>query len=139
MEPTDPALVSIARKVRDGRRLDAADGEAVFATGDVHALGALADEVRRKRHGARTYYIVNRHINYTNRCVLACRFCGFRRAPDSGDARDMTIDEIAAAAGEAARAGGTEVHVTGGLHPTWRIDRYERMVGRFAPPGPSCT
>jgi len=136
MQSTDPALVAVAEKVRAARRLDAADGEAIFATGDIHALGALADEVRRKRHGRRTYYNVNRHINYTNRCILACRFCGFGRGGDADDARDMTIDEIAAAAEQTAQASGTEVHVTGGLHPTWRIEHYEQMVRAIRSAGP---
>jgi len=124
----DSAFSAVAEKLRSGRRLDAADGEVLFATSDVHALGALADRVRRARHGANTYYNVNRHINYTNRCVLACRFCGFRRAPTDAGAHDIPIDQIAALARQTAEAGGTEVHITGGLHPHWKIDYYERML-----------
>ncbi len=43
------------------------------------ALGALANLVRERLHGDRTYYIINRHINYTNICVNGCRFCAFSR------------------------------------------------------------
>ena len=134
---TDPALKPIAAKLREGLRLDAADGLTLLTTSDLHGLGALADRVRRRRHGRRTYYNVNRHINYTNRCILACRFCGFRRDADSDQAHEMTLDEIAAVAAETARLGGSEVHVTGGLHPQWRIEYYEQMVRaiRTAAPG----
>ena len=121
-------LYRIARKISRGERLDAADGEAMFAAGDIHALGSLADEVRRRRHGDAAYYNVNRHINYTNQCVLACLFCGFRRSPGEADATEMTIEDIAAAARHAAENGATEVHLTGGLHPKWKIDYYEAML-----------
>ncbi|MEP0847952.1 MAG: radical SAM protein [Phycisphaerae bacterium] len=30
-------------------------------------------------HGRRAYYNINRHINYTNYCVLRCKFCSFYR------------------------------------------------------------
>ena len=125
---TDPALEPILAKVCQGQRLDSADGCALLATRDLHGLGALADHVRRARHGRRTYYNVNRHIHYTNRCVLACRFCGFRREATSPQAREMTLEETAAIAARTARCGGSEVHVTGGLHPHWRIEHYEGML-----------
>jgi len=137
VEPTDPALIEISRKVHSGVRLEAADGEALYATRDLHALGSLADLVRRRRHGGRTFYIVNRHINYTNRCVLACLFCGFRRSPGDADAIEMSLQDVAAVAESAAQAGAREVHVTGGLHPKWKIDRYEQMLAAIRQSAPA--
>lgn len=52
---------TIAPAVRDaaraGRRLDAADVRALAALTDILSVGALADEVRRARHGAATTFV----------------------------------------------------------------------------------
>ena len=62
----DPQLNRLAPKVEAGERLSFADGMALYATDDLAALSKLADTVRRRLHGRRTYYNVNRHFNYTN-------------------------------------------------------------------------
>ena len=132
----DPALSAIAEKVHAGRRLNGADGVALLATRDIHTLGELADAVRRRLHGQTVYYNVNRHINYTNVCVLRCRFCGFARRPGGEGAYELSVERVAELAAQAAEAGATEVHLTGGLHPRWQIDRYEAMlqgIGAAAP------
>lgn len=133
----DPALAAIGRKLAAGERLDEADGVAMLATRDLHGLGALADGVRRRLHGAVAWYNVNRHINYTNVCVLRCKFCGFCRRPGEEGAYELPNERIAEIAREAAERGATEVHVTGGLHPRWGIEHYEEMVRgiRTAAPG----
>ncbi|MEM9416400.1 MAG: aminofutalosine synthase MqnE, partial [Planctomycetota bacterium] len=77
----DPALHAIADKVYAGQRLSAADGLALLTTCDVWTLGELAHHVRQQRHGDAAYYNVNRHLNYSNLCVLSCKFCEFHRKP----------------------------------------------------------
>ena len=44
-------LDEIRKKVREGVRLTAEDGLALFLEPDVLAVGQLANEVREKRHG----------------------------------------------------------------------------------------
>ncbi len=121
-EPLDEALVPICEKVRAGRRLTHADGMRLFETRDIFTLGRLANLVRERLHGRKAYYNINRHINYTNYCVLRCKFCAFfRQYPRDGapppDGYEMSIDEIVETAARAAAAGATEVHIVGGLHP----------------------
>ena len=71
------ALQPLARKVRDGVRLDEADAVLCFTTPDVLHLGRLAHHVRTRLHGSTAYFNVNRHINPTNICVYTynCKFC----------------------------------------------------------------
>ncbi|MFQ5430429.1 MAG: hypothetical protein ACE5E1_08990, partial [Phycisphaerae bacterium] len=76
---TDHCLADIAEKVQAGRRLTHEDGVRLYRSRDIHALGRLANLVRERLHGDVAYYNVNRHINYTNYCVLRCRFCSFYR------------------------------------------------------------
>ena len=72
-------LVDIAARVARGERLSREDGLALMHTPHLAALGAFANTVRERLHGDRTYYIINRHLNYTNICVNQCRFCAFSR------------------------------------------------------------
>lgn len=74
-----PALAGISRKVESGQRLTFDDGVALFRSRDIHEIGRLANLVRERLHGNVAYYNVNRHINYTNYCVLRCKFCSFYR------------------------------------------------------------
>jgi aminodeoxyfutalosine synthase len=69
----DPRLEPIAAKVLAGQRLSFDDGLALYGTGDVLAVGWLANHVRERMHGDMTYFNVNRHINPTNVCVAACK------------------------------------------------------------------
>jgi len=124
----DRDLARIAEKVRTGRRLDLADGVSLFACRDVHALGRLADGVRRRRHGDRAYYNINCHINYSNVCTLQCGVCGYARREGQDGAYELTPADVAKRAAQAAAAGATEIHMTGGLHPRWTLDHYEDMV-----------
>jgi aminodeoxyfutalosine synthase len=77
------------------------------------------------------YYIINRHINYSNYCVLRCKFCGFRRPFEVGSkgGYELTVEQIVEQAGQAYAAGATEVHIVGGLHPKLPFQYYVDMVG----------
>ncbi|RMF78207.1 MAG: radical SAM protein [Planctomycetota bacterium] len=136
----DPKLAAIREKVLAGERLTQDDGVALYRTRDVFTLGELANLVRERLHGRAAYYNINRHINYSNYCVLRCKFCAFyrpfpKRAPRSNVAADAPIrdadggyeyslDEIVTMAVEARDAGATEVHIVGGLHPKLPFDWY---------------
>ena len=75
----DARIEPIAEKLFAGERLSFDDGIALYGTGDVLAVGWLANHVRERMHGDVTYFNVNRHINPTNVCVANCRLCAFGR------------------------------------------------------------
>src|SRR6266853_2876078 len=87
----DSRLEPIAAKVLAGERLSFDDGLALYGSGDILAVGWLANHVREKLHGDVTYFNVNRHINPTNVCVAACRLCAFGRKRDSEGAYTMAL------------------------------------------------
>ena len=120
----DPALAPIWGKVQAGERLDYEDGLRLFQTDDLLALGRIADYVKRRLWGDRAFFVVNRHINYSNLCVLACRFCDFARKRGEAGAYEMALEEVLGLIDEEMR----EVHIVGGHHPDWPFERYEEMV-----------
>jgi len=125
---SDPALIPIAQRVQTGEVLSFEDGVALSRSRDLHGIGRLANFVREKLHGDRTYYNRNRHINYTNVCALSCKFCSFYRKRGEEGAYEMPVEQVVAMAGKAADAGATEVHIVGGLHPWLKFDYYLDML-----------
>jgi len=126
---SDKSLELVAEKVAGQQRLDLADGVRLYGSGDIHGIGVLADMVRRRMHGRTAYYNVNRHINYTNYCVLRCKFCSFRRsyAGDGQGGYELSVAEVVEQARQAYEAGATEVHIVGGLHPKLPFEYYMEM------------
>ena len=104
-------------KVMAGNRLDAADAVTLYRTGDILAVGWLANHVRERMHGDRAYFNVNRHINPTNVCVAACRLCAFGRKKDTPGAYTMALEEAFQTAASGYTEAVTEFHIVGGLHP----------------------
>jgi len=118
-------LDAVRRKVESGARLSPAEGEFLFRPEvDLHAVGQLADLVRRRKHGDVAYYNINAHLNPTNVCVYRCPLCAYSRDPGDPGAYVMTRDEILARGEEAASGGATELHVVGGVHPEKDLEWY---------------
>ncbi len=113
----DPRLQPVHDKVLARERLTADDALALYRTGDILAVGWLANSVRERMHGDRTYFNVNRHINPTNVCVAACRLCAFGRKKDSPGSYTMALEEAFQTAASGYTEAVTEFHIVGGLHP----------------------
>jgi len=113
----DVRLHPMADKVLGRERLTADDTLALYRTGDILAVGWLANSVRERMHGDKTYFNVNRHINPTNVCVAACRLCAFGRKKDTPGAYTMALEEAFETAASGYSEAVTEFHIVGGLHP----------------------
>lgn len=124
----DTALAPIAEKVYAGTRLSPEDGMTLLQTRDLHTLGELANFVRRSIHGDAAYYNVNRHMNYSNLCILSCKFCEFHRKPGQDGAYEYSLDDIRKQAETARDSGATEMHIVGGLHPKLPFSYYTDML-----------
>src|SRR5215211_6284397 len=90
----DPTLLPVREKILAGVELSLADGVALFDSRDLHGIGRLANFVREKLHGDKTYYNRNRHINYTNVCALSCKFCSFYRKRGEEGAYEMPVEQV---------------------------------------------
>src|SRR3954466_7646569 len=124
----DRRLESIHEKVLARERLDFDDGLALYRTGDILAVGWLANHVRARMHGDKTYFNVNRHINPTNVGVAACRLCAFGRKKDSPGAYTMALDEAFETAASGYSEAVTEFHIVGGLHPDLPFEYFLDLI-----------
>jgi len=113
----DARLEPIAAKVLARERLTPEDAVALYRSGDILAIGWLANHVRERMHGNTTYFNVNRHINPTNVCVAACRLCAFGRKQGSECSYTMALEEAFETAASGYSEAVTEFHIVGGLHP----------------------
>ena len=79
-------LRDIYEKVEAAQRITEDDCLRMYRSHDLAAIGAMANTVRERKNGNAAYYILNRHINYSNICILDCDFCAFyrRRRQDAG-------------------------------------------------------
>jgi aminodeoxyfutalosine synthase len=122
------ALLRIFSKVEEGKRLSYEDGVTLYRSNDVVGLGRIANLARERKNGEVAYYIVNRHINYSNICKNRCRFCAFSRTKGEQGAFEMTMPEVLRRAEEGVKQGATELHIVGGLHPELKFEFYLNML-----------
>jgi FO synthase subunit 2 len=87
-------------------------------------LFRLANLLREEICGDEVSYVVNRNINFTNRCVGSCSFCAFRRA----DGYLLTEEEILGRVEAAERSSATEICLQGGLAPGLVLEDYCRIL-----------
>lgn len=121
-------LRAIAEKVEAQERISECDALALYRSNDLNALGIMASAVRERLNGNSATYILNRYINYSNICVLACQFCAFAARKRDAHAFERAIDDIVGAVRDALGMGITEVHMVGGLHPSLKMDWYLTLL-----------
>jgi aminodeoxyfutalosine synthase len=123
---------AIAKKVRNGERLSFEDGVALFCEPDLLALGTLANEVREKRHGDRTYFNKNMRIEVTNVCVASCLFCSFAKLEEGAPgSHTMKLEEAWRELEQRMDDPPSEIHIVNGLHPGLPFSYYEDLLRGF--------
>ena len=101
---------------------------ALYRTPDILALGYMANLVRERLHGDKTYFNVNRHINPTDVCVASCRLCAFGKRAKDPTAYTMSLEQVWETAGHGYSEAVTEFHIVGGLHPELTLDWFCEMI-----------
>ena len=101
----------------------------------------LANEVRERLHGDRTYFNRNMRIEVTNVCVASCLFCSFAKLEEGAPgAHTMTLEEAWRELEARMDDPPSEIHIVNGLHPGLAV-----LVLRGAPraassaSSPTCT
>tara|TARA_R110001592_G_scaffold164542_1_gene398700 strand:- start:263 stop:1327 length:1065 start_codon:yes stop_codon:yes gene_type:complete len=97
-------------------------------------LGRMAFEEKRNRYGDRVTYVQNRHVNPTNLCVYACKFCDFAAKKNDAHAYELTETEILRDLEDTSIV---EAHIVGGLWPGWHFRRSLDLVRAIRAARPS--
>lgn len=128
----DAGLKSIGEKVLAQQRLTPEDGLLLFEKGDVGFLGALANAVRERLHGHKTYFNRNFHIEPTNVCVFACKFCAYSRLyKNREEGWELSIDQMLDIVKGYDGQPVTEVHIVGGVHPKMNMEFFMELMRKI--------
>ena len=120
---SDAVLSSCLQTLCDGGRVSADAGLSLMRHDSLNAITSLASMIKRSRYGDHVFFNENLHVSPTNICVLACRFCAFRKGPRHSAAYALSsMDFLARIEPHSSRI--DEVHSVGGLHPDWKVEHY---------------
>jgi aminodeoxyfutalosine synthase len=127
-ESLDQDLRRIAEKVFGGKRINETEGIVLFEKGSLSYLGALANHIREKRHGDKTYFNRNFHVEPTNVCLYTCTFCSYSRLiKQRSDGWEYSLEEIMDIVRGYDDEPVTEVHIVGGVLPQYDVPFYEEL------------
>jgi aminodeoxyfutalosine synthase len=125
-------LKHIAEKVLNNQRVTFEEGVVLYEQGDLGYLGVLANYIREKRHGHKTYFNRNFHIEPTNLCVYDCKFCSYSRLlKQKSEGWEYTMDEMFDMVTKYDGEPVTEVHIVGGVLPQYDVPFYQELFSRI--------
>lgn len=124
----EPVARTIAEKVYEGERISNDDCLFLFEKGDLSFAGMLANHIREKKHGLKTYFNRNFHIEPTNVCIYSCKFCSYSRLiKKREEGWEYTHDDIMNIVRKYDGEPVTEVHIVGGVLPQYDVAFYENL------------
>ncbi len=128
----DEGLKNIARKVQNKERITDAECLLLFEKGSLAFVGALANFIRERLHGDRTYFNRNFHIEPTNVCVFSCAFCSYSRLyAHKEDGWELSIDQMLDIVKSYDGKAITEVHIVGGVHPKMNMAYFIELMQKI--------
>ncbi|HVU97894.1 MAG TPA: aminofutalosine synthase MqnE [Puia sp.] len=132
LKTTDRDLQRIGEKINAGERITPQEGILLFEKGSLPFLGALANGVRERLHGNKTYFNRNFHIEPTNVCVFTCNFCSYSRVYSHRDegwelTQQQMLDIVRSYDGKPV----TEVHIVGGVHPKMNMEFFMELLTKI--------
>jgi len=128
----DAGLQKIADKVYNGERLSADDGLLLYERATLSFAGQLANLVRERKHGDRTFFNRNFHIEPTNVCIYDCKFCSYsRKIRKREDGWELSMDEMLDRIRQYDDKPVTEVHIVGGVLPQYDLEFYQELFRKI--------
>lgn len=98
---------------------------------ELFELAELANRIREEKHGKKTYFNINRHINPTNVCKDVCQFCAYSATRKNPHQYTMTHEEIMQIVDNSSTHGIKEVHIVSAHNPNtgleWYLDIFRKI------------
>src|SRR5690606_10300619 len=128
----EPDLKTIAVKVKNGERISFDEGILLYEKADLPFTGVLANYIREKKHGNKTYFNRNFHIEPTNLCVYDCKFCSYSRLiKHRGEGWEFSMDEMLDMVKKYDGQPVSEVHIVGGVLPQYDFNFYTELFRKI--------
>src|SRR5436190_1480597 len=128
----DIDLKNIAEKVKQQIRISDEEGMQLFEKGTLAFVGSLANYIRELKHGDTTYFNRNFHIEPTNVCVFACKFCSYSRLyARREEGWELSIDQMLDIVKSYDGKPITEVHIVGGVHPKMNLYFFAEVIQKI--------
>ena len=131
LENVNPQIKLVSEKILSGKRITEDEGLLLFEKAELGLLGSLANAVREKKHGDKTFFNRNFHIEPTNICIYNCKFCSYVRKQGDEDAWEYSLDEVLKITESYKDKQVTEVHIVGGVHPRRDLHYYGDMISKI--------
>lgn len=126
---TNQDLKKIGKKILNKERISFDDGVLLFEKGSLSYVGLLANWVREQKHGNKTYFNRNFHIEPTNVCVFSCKFCSYSRLyAHKEEGWELSLDQMMAIIKKYDNKPVTEVHIVGGVHPKLNLPFFIELL-----------
>jgi aminodeoxyfutalosine synthase len=132
VEGLSKELRTIADKVLNNERITDEEGMILFEKASLPFVGSLANHVRERLHGDKTYFNRNFHIEPTNVCVFACKFCSYSRLyAHKDEGWELTMDQMMDIVKGYDGKPVTEVHIVGGVHPKMNLEFFAELLRKI--------
>ena len=129
---TDISLKNIALKVKNTERISDDECIELFEKANLSFVGILANFIREKLHGDRTYFNRNFHIEPTNVCVFSCKFCSYSRLyANKEEGWELSIEQMLDIVKSYDDKPITEVHIVGGVHPKMNMAYFIELIQKI--------
>ena len=126
------SLEQIGNKIINSQRITDEEGLLLFEKASLSYVGALANFVRLRLHGEKTFFNRNFHIEPTNVCVFSCHFCSYSRLyAKREEGWELTIDQMLDIVKKYDGKPETEVHIVGGVHPKMNLPYFAELLRKI--------
>ncbi|HRG68443.1 MAG TPA: CofH family radical SAM protein [Saprospiraceae bacterium] len=128
MLSSNALIKSIQYKVFNSERITTEEGLYLYENASLSELAFLANFIREKKHGNRSYFNRNFHIEPTNVCVYTCSFCSYSRLiKKRAEGWEYTHEQIMDIVKSFDEKPVTEVHIVGGVLPKYDLEFYIKL------------
>ncbi len=115
---------AVLNKVLNARRVSRAQALELVEKASIHDLGQAAYSIRTGLYNNQAFFVYNQHLNFTNVCANACRFCAFSKRPGQEGSYTLSTDQVKEAVASRLDEPIDEIHIVGGLNPELGYDYY---------------
>lgn len=124
----DKELKEIAQSVHEGKRITDVQALYLYEKAPLGYLGTLANYIREQKHGNKTYFNRNFHMEPTNVCVYTCTFCSYSRLiKKRSEGWELNLEQMIDIVRKYDGKPVTEVHIVGGVLPQYDYQFYQDL------------